>query len=277
MTRWATGWAFTLVCFGLAPLGCRSKALVPMQGAAIADAGLDTAKDLESTESGRADAGTGHDAHAAHDAAKTDATAADVARHDASADFAGGDGVLADAGVLGCGSLRVNCAPFICEVDAGRCNTFCTGPADCAPGRACAHGVCGILNEVSACAANDECASGFCADGVCCATACSGACMNCAMAGHIGVCEPVASGGPDPHRLCPRGAGCGGPGSAATCVPKACLSDQDCGDALWCTNGYCQPCSATCASDPDCVTPSVCVHRNSCTYCAPRDAGATSS
>ncbi len=44
------------------------------------------------------------------------------------------------------------------------------------------------------CAANSECASGFCVDGVCCNTACDGQCFNCNQAGTVGYCTPQTGG-----------------------------------------------------------------------------------
>jgi hypothetical protein len=52
------------------------------------------------------------------------------------------------------------------------------------------------------CTAAPECQSGFCFDGVCCNTACTGACRSCALAGSYGICVPVATGLPDPHAAC---------------------------------------------------------------------------
>ncbi|HVV53346.1 MAG TPA: hypothetical protein VHO06_27060 [Polyangia bacterium] len=44
------------------------------------------------------------------------------------------------------------------------------------------------------CAANSECASGFCVDGVCCNTACDGQCFNCNQTGTMGYCTAQTSG-----------------------------------------------------------------------------------
>src|SRR5688572_7690227 len=53
-----------------------------------------------------------------------------------------------------------------------------------------------------ACDCAAECGSGFCADGACCNTACTGACVSCALAGGKGECGPVAAGVADPHGIC---------------------------------------------------------------------------
>ena len=44
------------------------------------------------------------------------------------------------------------------------------------------------------CAANSECASGFCVDGVCCNSACDGQCLNCAQSGSAGYCTSQPTG-----------------------------------------------------------------------------------
>src|SRR4029079_12275294 len=46
-----------------------------------------------------------------------------------------------------------------------------------------------------------ECNSGFCEQGVCCATACVGICRSCGLAGTIGTCASVAAGA-DPFNQC---------------------------------------------------------------------------
>ena len=43
----------------------------------------------------------------------------------------------------------------------------------------------------AACAANGECALGFCTDGVCCESACDGVCEKCNLPGSPGKCMPV--------------------------------------------------------------------------------------
>jgi hypothetical protein len=43
----------------------------------------------------------------------------------------------------------------------------------------------------AACAANGECALGFCTDGVCCESACDGVCEQCNLPGSPGTCMPV--------------------------------------------------------------------------------------
>src|SRR5207248_175340 len=56
----------------------------------------------------------------------------------------------------------------------------------------------------AACGCDGECGSGFCADGVCCNTRCSGACVSCAVPGDMGECTVVDQGMPDPHGFCKK-------------------------------------------------------------------------
>src|SRR4051812_34996419 len=46
--------------------------------------------------------------------------------------------------------------------------------------------------EGQPCTTGTACASGFCADGVCCKTACTGACQSCSAQGAGGACVPAA-------------------------------------------------------------------------------------
>ena len=51
------------------------------------------------------------------------------------------------------------------------------------------------------CALGSDCQSGFCADGVCCSTACTEVCRSCAAQGSVGTCLPVDVG-TDPRNEC---------------------------------------------------------------------------
>ncbi len=92
------------------------------------------------------------------------------------------------------------------------------------------------------CAANNDCLSGTCQNGICCASACNGACLACTPG--TGACVPIASAddadsctGPntcDANALCKlkNGLGCGG-------QPTSCASG-------FCADGLC--CDAACAA-----------------------------
>lgn len=97
-------------------------------------------------------------------------------------------------------------------------------------------GVCGGSNACTmvdngyACGNNTECSSGFCVDGVCCASACTGTCMACNVVGSAGTCSPVPQGQTDANSSPICGGICDGQGmcqsnSGATCsTGLQCLS-----------------------------------------------------
>ena len=110
------------------------------------------------------------------------------------------------------------------------------------------------------CVVSDECASGFCVEGVCCTTACNGACEACRETetkAPDGICAS-ATKGTDPFNRClDSGAAscqldgvCDGAGKcesyAATtaCAPSACTSGADCASGF-CADGIC--CDSACA------------------------------
>ncbi|MEZ4310772.1 MAG: hypothetical protein R3F14_22240 [Polyangiaceae bacterium] len=64
------------------------------------------------------------------------------------------------------------------------------------------NGACVLGSAGAACAAGNECTSGFCADGVCCDTACDGTCVSCKLAGTVGTCTNIPNG-QDPDNECP--------------------------------------------------------------------------
>ncbi|MEO5730428.1 MAG: hypothetical protein ABI134_05480, partial [Byssovorax sp.] len=108
---------------------------------------------------------------------------------------------------------------------------------DCGGGAA---GTCGnTCAQGKQCVDNTDCASGFCTDGVCCNTACTGECVACTAAkkgsGADGVCGSVPINQPDT-------------GGANVCVsPKACdganhcrkTDGQACGGSSECVSGSC--------------------------------------
>jgi hypothetical protein len=150
------------------------------------------------------------------------------------------------------------------------------------------------------CASTSQCQSGFCADGVCCNTPCSGVCQACRIAltglSKDGICDNVFAG-LDPHDNCPdedaqnlcgRDGTCNGNGacrlypaskpcSAAHCVGDvvqsqhcsglgACVTDaMDCAPYA-CTNGKCPK---NCASDAACTAATYC---DPAKHCVPRQA-----
>ena len=140
------------------------------------------------------------------------------------------------------------------------------------------------------CAQASECVSGFCADGVCCGSACTEVCRTCAAQGSLGTCLP-ADLGTDPRNdvrhdsgiaSCGNDGVCDGAGACEKYSSGATLSgsdlrglDADVGVPLRRRRRVrapagqsCAPfgcgtdgkCLVLCANDADCVSPNSCVN-----------------
>ncbi len=131
-----------------------------------------------------------------------------------------------------------SCSPYLCPGNSATCATACRSNADCASGHFCSMrsteiGTCeALLENGLRCAADAECVSGHCADGVCCDTACDGACDSCNQAStRPGHCSPVPAGSPGDPACAPYLCD----GSLLAC-PRECSSNADCIDGHWCTD-----------------------------------------
>jgi len=80
------------------------------------------------------------------------------------------------------------CAPYRCE--SGGCRDSCQMDADC-PGSTCTS--LGLCHDSiwPPCSNNSECATGFCAQRVCCASVCAAPCWSCNVRGREGTCSIV--------------------------------------------------------------------------------------
>ncbi len=116
---------------------------------------------------------------------------------------------------------------YVCDGLSATCPSSCSTDAQCASGYYCAaDGSCKAQTALgNACTLNVDCtsggcracATGHCVDGVCCDTACTGACRACAASlKQSGVADGTcgnAKGGIDPHDDCPAsGTTCGADG-----------------------------------------------------------------
>ncbi len=143
--------------------------------------------------------------------------------------------------------------------------------------------------------------SGFCAQGVCCGTACGGTCQSCALAGTVGTCTNVTAGQDPLNQCADLGAtscstdgACNGSGAcrlygagaqcaAATCAGTTFTPARTCNGTGTCqtaTTSSCAPfacgagvCRTTCATTADCASPNTC----SGTSCGLLPLGATCS
>jgi hypothetical protein len=126
----------------------------------------------------------------------------------------------------------------------------------------------------AACATADQCQSGQCVDGVCCASASTMACHACDGQGTAGQCLPVPEGGdpddecaPEPAMTCGRDGTCDGKGACrrypagTQCVPGSCTGATEQGARSCDGNGTCMP-----GSSRSCA-PNVCMGASCGTRC----------
>jgi hypothetical protein len=195
-------------------------------------------------------------------------------------------------GPAAAGTEASACGLYACDGASSGCPTTCTSQAQCASGAQCntATSVCeAALTEGSACTSPASCKSGFCVDGVCCGTACTGQCQACDET--PGKCV-IITGKPHGSRQACEGQGttcgatCGGkaqdacafPGKATACAPASCQLDKrittTCdgkgacveNPAQVCAPYRCDPtgCLTTCASSNDCTTGNACGADHTC-------------
>jgi hypothetical protein len=122
----------------------------------------------------------------------------------------------------------MSCAPYACA-SATACATTCTPPANgCLPPAVCDNGSCGKHADGQPCNGAGECQSGFCAQDVCCDSACTGACQACDLPGQVGQCTPR-----------PPGTQC----AAAMCVGDRSVSARFCDASGTCLQGMSRDCT----------------------------------
>jgi hypothetical protein len=186
-----------------------------------------------------------------------------------------------------CSAPTKACAPFMCT--AGACASTCNVDGDCATGTYCTGvgGTC-VAKKANGDACDptkpSQCAFGNCVDGVCCDTACTGACVSCNLPGTKGTCTNVGPGAADPRgacavqpvNTCGTSGLCDGAGNCATYANGTTCSTASCPmtGALrtlpgTCASGSCSATTASCAPYM-CGTGGDC--RTSCTsdaHCVP--------
>ena len=153
------------------------------------------------------------------------------------------DGVCCDAGCGGpCDACDLAGLVGTCSlVKSAPLTGQCDGVKACSASAECRY------VDGEACSSGDVCLSDHCADGVCCATACDGACEAC---GDGGVCSPVLSA-PDPG-TCDGASECSQFGSCLLQDGQPCGAEEEClsgacGDGVCCDTaceGSCEICSS---------------------------------
>ncbi len=181
---------------------------------------------------------------------------------------------------------EVRC-PGACTADNSQCDGDCASdPNACPTGNHCSGGVC-VPDEPDggSCGRAVECASGFCVDGFCCNSACTGTCEACDVAGSLGACTAVSGASHGGRPACAGvglcGAQCDGdsrddcvfPDDATSCGPESCSNGahsdgQRCDGAGVCEEGTVSACPAYacdgdrcgtgCDSDAECTGDNVC-------------------
>jgi hypothetical protein len=139
-----------------------------------------------------------------------------------------------------CGATPGKCTSVAQAEDPGTCSgaNSCNAAGECAKklGNACARGT--------------DCASGFCTDGVCCDSACSGGCDVCNVV--PGKCTIVPAGDTGANPSCLPGV-CDGRSAQCTAT---CNSDTQCSPGTYCaSDGQCR---AACANDTECPKGAAC-------------------
>ncbi|HEV3031161.1 MAG TPA: hypothetical protein VG319_05935 [Polyangia bacterium] len=180
------------------------------------------------------------------------------------------------------------CAPYSCDMTKGACYESCTQSSQCTSDQQCVSASCGEKMKGANCAKNADCASGFCADGVCCNVACQGGCVSCALTDRKGTCWPIDGGVADPRGICvDQGAStcgatgkCDGFGGCETyapetvCIAPSCTGTRRNTPGTCDGRGTCRPqgvqscspflctagaCTQSCAADADCESGHACV------------------
>jgi len=130
------------------------------------------------------------------------------------------------------------CDPFRCN--GSQCFSICTQNSQCSTNNTCVKGSCGLKAFGSLCNQPSECQHApdnnqYCAQGVCCTTACDGPCQACSLNGQ-GLCTAVPDGARDPQAKC------------ATLAASTCGTTGKCAAGACQTFGTTQQCKA-----PTCV------------------------
>ena len=143
------------------------------------------------------------------------------------------------------------------------------------------------LANGQSCITASACQSDFCADGVCCTTACTEICSRCNQTDALGTCTAIASNedpdsecGVEPAMSCGTEGTCDGTGrcklhpTGTECAPSSCSNGvvthaRTCDGAGLCremTTSDCNPfvcgptvCLTTCDGNEDCLPPNTCV------------------
>jgi hypothetical protein len=182
-------------------------------------------------------------------------------------------------------AVTSSCGLFACGTTA--CKTTCAADTDCASGDACSGTTCvAKQSNGTACTTATQCSSGACVDGLCCNSACTGACTACSNAktgAANGTCASTTAGATDTRCVaappCGNTGACSGSGAcavaptttscrAASCASSTATAAANCNGAGACpttVTAACTPyvcgttaCKTTCTTAADCITGDSC-------------------
>jgi hypothetical protein len=165
--------------------------------------------------------------------------------------------------LLGAGACRTESHTVVLVADAGRGpDAFVREPVP----QQCASPPIDKLPTGAACGCGAACQTGFCVDGVCCNSACTGTCQRCNLPDRPGWCAPVPAGEPpavpgqckaDPAASCGLDGTCDGNGACrkypdgTECAPGRCEGSSVVGGKT-CRSGACVAGSSTVCSPYAC-------------------------
>ncbi|MBW2524891.1 MAG: hypothetical protein JRI23_11975 [Deltaproteobacteria bacterium] len=158
-----------------------------------------------------------------------------------------------------CTGTCVACDGLLTAGTDGVCDFIAAGTdpdTECSTNQFCdGQGACASKADGLPCGSALECSSGFCVDGVCCASLCDAACYSCSTAltgGTDGTCD-TTSAGLDPDDDCLDALTCDGAGQCAGPLGSPCANDAECSsghcvDDVCCDTACDQTCEACTAA-----------------------------
>ncbi|PIE17571.1 MAG: hypothetical protein CSA65_08475 [Proteobacteria bacterium] len=155
-----------------------------------------------------------------------------------------------------CEQRDESCGGFACK-NANSCRTTCTLEAHCVAPASCdlADNSCKSAQaDGTPCGTNGAlCTSGYCVDGVCCASASCPECQACNISGKEGSCQAVIDG-----KSCGGGTSCAaGTAKVESCVAGSCVATTSpC--APYACNTLGTACAPNCADDTSCASTAYC-------------------
>jgi hypothetical protein len=157
-----------------------------------------------------------------------------------------------------CAAFKSDCSPFLCNAKGADCLAACAGDAQCVAGAFCNGSKLCQPKKANGlgCGGANECTSGFCELGICCASAC----------GPAAACVDGAASSAATFKSCSTGAckatqkGCGTYRCNAmkTDCLTSCTADSQCVTNHFCISGKCQkkPNGASCTAGVQCQSKS---------------------